>query len=1181
MKFHWSDIFKRGKDFLEEFFKDPDNVAEIKTCKTMRGLAEIILTKMITGQIIKNYDDNGDLSLFLKILTNSLNNALLQITKDTDKEYFLHNVDKNIFNGFSSFQFVHNTPISRQPVVRNFFLDMIEKIKIVEDFNLEQKATLRIYFESGIHTQIKGIELSAEKFLSANEQAQELITYLREVTTYNQYQFGNDNKSIDEYYVKPILKKMSKATWTQRFHKINEKGVDFEWKTFLESDDWYLIVGASFGMGKSFLSKILASEHASKQFTDEYDEYYIPILYEYTNSFDAHVYNIQKKFDHVLCRIIANDDENKQKKILLLIDLQPDYKGNLDDLIDDLDKIHDNYKNMKVIVFSRLEYRFSQDTRFDDYARLQYFSEDQINEFFDETHYNIGLKYDDLENYGLRHEDVGKPLFCWMIAQLYKQPKKLHVDFQDDWSPEMRKTALYFEFIYGLKFGRPEMTTPLIPNKLEKKILQDISIHKLNKTSKFSKKSFCDILQKQYGFTDTETDVKIEHFLNSYFAIDSDNDELEFIHPSFQDYFLAEYILESVKKGKLQFQTLKMPSSDTIEFLVGWLQLIDCERLETNEYLNNRFSDFKIRTLEGIPEKVEEIQPLLVNKCYELLTIRHFPVSLLGTGEKLDKIQTTEYGVFWIPKWIAMIILIHFGKRPYPAEAASILKHASDMFDPTFKKFKNIDLSDQDLLGVDLGGADLTGANLSRSNMKGSNLSNTILTGTKFEDADLERTNFSDAKIIGTHFNGADLSNSNFDGSSLSCVNFSDSILSHVNFSSASFLKLEEVDKMYRNLDASISDKIINFSAAFILFVNLDGANLNAASFSGALLLNVDLSESQLENADFTEASLVDVSLYKSNLYNSIFINSSIEKTFFNEDGIVIKNANFTGAYASQDSIRTIPYTVLGLDKLRHFPGKKENIMRLIDNLLKIQGVRYAAIFDQSRQRRYGDHVEGVNQTLTHKDKQILFHIVAVSRMIRNKYENEMVNKSICVIAQFEEIKLITIPLEGFVIIITTEKKVDSEVILPMLSGYLESDLPSLVFPEQKFPNPVSNDMSIEIFKSELTKIGSIFSAIIFYRNNIKIKKIIDCIEDTETEFIVGHTIQTQTDMWRRWRLRSRFKKKIGSPQYIVAKYQKYTSVSIQLNEDTLLKVLIKDDAYIKYILDCALALKQNHFSHL
>ena len=80
------------------------------------------------------------------------------------------------------------------------------------------------------------------------------------------------------------------------------------------------------------------------------------------------------------------------------------------------------------------------------------------------------MNYEKLKGYGLNHEDICKPLFCWMIAQLYSKNNGLNLAFLNDWNSEMRKTALYFEFIYGLSWGRIEPQIGHSNARLEKKI---------------------------------------------------------------------------------------------------------------------------------------------------------------------------------------------------------------------------------------------------------------------------------------------------------------------------------------------------------------------------------------------------------------------------------------------------------------------------------------------------------------------------------------------------------------------------------------------------------------------------------------------------------------------------------------------------------------------------------------
>ncbi len=114
---------------------------------------------------------------------------------------------------------------------------------------------------------------------------------------------------------------------------------------FLKDDErWRVVIGASFGLGKTSFVKYLANKLANLYNVSE--DSYLPIVIELSELEDIRNYFIhdQENLDSLLSKII----ENESRSVLLIFDGLDEYKGEIKDLFSHITELHDKYKKVKL-----------------------------------------------------------------------------------------------------------------------------------------------------------------------------------------------------------------------------------------------------------------------------------------------------------------------------------------------------------------------------------------------------------------------------------------------------------------------------------------------------------------------------------------------------------------------------------------------------------------------------------------------------------------------------------------------------------------------------------------------------------------------------------------------------------------------------------------------------------------
>ena len=568
-----------------------------------------------------------------------------------------------------------------------------------------------------------------------------------------------DGKSLQDYYVEPKALLTNKKTWGSRDSEVEGK----EWKVgdFLGStENWYIVIGASFGMGKTTFAKHLAWELARKYAENPYDpKNYVPIVVRLDGIDKITSYNVfyQENIDTMLNIIAGND---KSKKILLILDGLDEFTGEVSDLLNDVRRYHAHYLNMKVIMLTRLRTDIPSSLGVEEYVRLMPFSEEKVNEFFQK--YGVELDYEKCEELGLRREEITKPLFCWMLAMMQAN-ECYKLEFKHEWSENVKKSLFYYAFVHSIvrgkyKFKEEEEFKEIYP--IEKELLRITAALKNlygdNLTEELLKKSLENIKFKNFSYNDFEKDYEnrakplLDLFLTSYFYRSSQkivSKKIEFIHKSFEEYLLAEYYYESIKDGKMYRLNAGEPSIETMEFLKGLIDIL--KNKEAKEFL---------RKIDENPLIKDEDRQKIIENSIRIAESESIIIKA-SEEEKEEEIwkevciSFDDYLELWLYRWIALSVFawLHKNENIDKQKIVSLIILSSHLMPWYVKNLERANLSGAYLGRANLEGANLEGANLIEADLGGANLSGANLEGANLTEADLRRANLSGANLTGAN----------------------------------------------------------------------------------------------------------------------------------------------------------------------------------------------------------------------------------------------------------------------------------------------------------------------------------------------------------------------------------------------------------------------------------------------
>ena len=408
------------------------------------------------------------------------------------------------------------------------------------------------------------------------------------------------------------------------------------------------------------------------------------------------------------------------------------------------------------------------------------FTDEQVNEWFNKI--GSKLNVNKLKELGIKEEEYRKPIYLYLIWRLDKEKEiekivskkksgnyreaKLYLTFTNEVSrlkAKLVKSKEYKEFEIVEKGASSKEN---VPEKLEMKA-RKLLIHLA------ALKSFYGKIDEDFAKEKLEEDVREifeelgwKYLITTYIH----PKEYVFIHKSFQEYLIAEYLFTSFLEGKKYRLNLSV-SRETIEFLKGLVEIF------VDDLKNNRMDElkeiiaiaensdneimFNKLTKEMHSDNIKILLEKLADRAYNWV----FDERVYFKGYKAKKIHDVveleaDLSLLWIERWISLIIgkrlTDRFGKlkREEKEMLAKLIRFSQ--VESFLKDLANIDLSRAKLSETDLSGAYLIDVNLSDARLSGADLSGAVIISdyesnyrdTKVKEADFENAIINNEKLV-------------------------------------------------------------------------------------------------------------------------------------------------------------------------------------------------------------------------------------------------------------------------------------------------------------------------------------------------------------------------------------------------------------------------------------------------
>ncbi len=301
---------------------------------------------------------------------------------------------------------------------------------------------------------------------------------------------------------------------------------------------------------------------------------------------------------------------------------------------------------------------------------------------------------------------------------------------------------------------------------------------------------------------------------------------IEFIHKSIYEYFVAEYIFMEIA-GKMN----KNVSKGELAGILGNLFRKNNLSEEILEFLKYRVRNSELNKKFDI---VKDIFQLMLKDGMTYYT-----------NKKYKNIIECEIIVF-----VNMLKIIHLWE----------IKNILSLGDDEVEKFLKFNFM---YFKLNLALINLSKANLSKANLIGANLSKANLIGANLIETDLREADLIEADLRDAHLRKANLSKANLRKANLRRAN-----LSEVNLRKANLIGASLIETNLREADLIEAD----LSKANLIEANLSKANLRKANLIGANLSKANLRRANLSKANLRKANLIGANLIGANLIETDLI---------------------------------------------------------------------------------------------------------------------------------------------------------------------------------------------------------------------------------------------------------------------------------------------------------------------
>lgn len=397
-----------------------------------------------------------------------------------------------------------------------------------------------------------------------------------------------------------------------------------------------------------------------------------------------------------------------------------------------------------------------------DYITLQTWDEKQIKSFCEVYEEkgggdNIEVKKDKL----LENKDIfGIPLILYMVLALDVAIEKSSsiVDVYDQ--------------VFSLDGGKIYERSYDVEHRINQFEIKK-HIHKISQKIAFwifennADKAFIS-RDKFQEICDTECkDIQSDVLIGNYFKLIKHcegvgTDELQFMHRSIYEYFVAVYFYECIHN---------LQTKEEVAGKLGDLLKIGHLSMKILEYIKYKFDSIKGFNL---PEHIKDIFNIMLRDGMTYYTEKRY-------RNVLDR----EINIFL--NMLEVVYLWNLKLQKLDNNIAAYLLNNRMIglklmgADLGGANLSRVFLKQADLNHADLRNADLRNANLRVANLSDADLSDADLRTADLTVANLSHANLSDAKLSGAYLNGADLRRANLSGAYLDRVQLSDAFISGAN----------------------------------------------------------------------------------------------------------------------------------------------------------------------------------------------------------------------------------------------------------------------------------------------------------------------------------------------------------------------------------------------------------------
>jgi hypothetical protein len=583
------------------------------------------------------------------------------------------------------------------------------------------------------------------------------------------------------------------------------------------NNDPVLYVAADFGVGKTTFLKWFAASLAQRYLVGETDHY--PIFMELGRHWKIDEIEANLKNRHHLA-------VDKDTPVIFLLDSidesgSPD-DGHLGAIIDEFAAIRKRYPHCRIVTTTRplggpngklaghLRHRNLP------FLHLAGFGEAEADAYIGKFRSLHGAKRipNELTHGSIRTgyltdpADAGKPLFLNMLLRLFAQGD---ITGAAEDAEGMSKTELYLLFMNKLsgRLRRKEEGGDQEKPKYRHIVRRLAAMRQILELPSMGggKERIEGIVRADIAGKLDDADKELfatidrEHYLVlSHFG--QRDGHLEFLHKSFREYLLAEYLLEQFVRQTDSFRLhVGYATTETLRFFSDLAALL-ARSLAGEEKAVDALAPILASICEGdthfgyrlVADKTEFRDPTdaaeaIVAHARKVLTDENYYVETMGRSETVLGLTlhrrrhppTDEHA--YCEQWYAYLLLRAFAdaKRAWDWEKMSaiplgrLLSNSLHLtpFPRGAIPFSRIHLCDADLRGANLSGATLIGAYLMNADLTDADLRDAFLSGADLTDAYL-----SDADLASAYLSAADLTDANLRGAFLSDADLRDAFLS-------------------------------------------------------------------------------------------------------------------------------------------------------------------------------------------------------------------------------------------------------------------------------------------------------------------------------------------------------------------------------------------------------------------